>query len=204
MRERLFLTCLLLTATVLFGKTSSSVNTYQVPPKKIADLLDVPRAPMIALSPDKKWLAVSNRGDLPSIAELAREELKIGGLRIDPANFSSTRSRLALRDLSFIDVEGKTETPVTGIDGDILEIKWAPDSSRVAFTLISDDGVSLWMAEPGRPVAVKLTDKIINAVMGNDIFAWRSDSNSLITRVVPDDPGRRRPAAALPPGPNIQ
>ena len=58
--------------------------SYQKPPKEILDLVDVSRAPSVLLDDDKETMILLYRDSYKSIEELSKEELRLGGLRIDP------------------------------------------------------------------------------------------------------------------------
>ena len=59
---------------------------YQMPPKAIADIVDAPGNPFVIPSPDARTLLVVERPALMSIADLSQPELKLAGLRINPAH----------------------------------------------------------------------------------------------------------------------
>ena len=60
--------------------------TYQQPPAPIPDILDTRPTPLPSLSPDRGTLALFERSNLPSIAELAEPMLRLAGYRINPRN----------------------------------------------------------------------------------------------------------------------
>ena len=57
---------------------------YQKPPQEILDLVDVPLAPSVILSENKEVMVLLSRNTYKTIEELSEEELRLGGLRIDP------------------------------------------------------------------------------------------------------------------------
>ncbi len=59
-------------------------STYQTPPKEILELVDVSRAPSVLLDDNKENMILLYRNSYKSIEELSKEELRLGGLRIDP------------------------------------------------------------------------------------------------------------------------
>jgi len=57
---------------------------YQKPSQEILDLVDVSRAPSVLLDENKEYMVLLYRNSYKSIEGLSREELRLGGLRIDP------------------------------------------------------------------------------------------------------------------------
>jgi len=67
--------------------------TYQKPSKEILQLADYDRAPTVSMNTSKEWMVLSYRNTYKSLDELNQDELRLGGLRINPiTNISSTAS----------------------------------------------------------------------------------------------------------------
>ena len=60
-----------------------------MPPEALVDLVDAPVTPDVSVSPDRQWLLIMEKPSRPPISELAQPELKLAGIRIDPATSSS-------------------------------------------------------------------------------------------------------------------
>jgi hypothetical protein len=58
---------------------------YQTPPPAILDLIDVPLAPTVLMDNDREHMILLSRDAYKSIEELSQKEMRLGGLRIDPA-----------------------------------------------------------------------------------------------------------------------
>ena len=63
---------------------SQKSSTYQKPPQEILNLVDVSRAPSVLMDDDKSQMVLLYRNSYKSIEELSKEEMRLGGLRIDP------------------------------------------------------------------------------------------------------------------------
>jgi hypothetical protein len=59
-------------------------NGYQVPPEEIRAIVDAPPTPSLSFSPTKKHMIYLQRRSLPPLSDIARPELKLAGIRIDP------------------------------------------------------------------------------------------------------------------------
>jgi hypothetical protein len=64
---------------------------YQLPPKEIRDIVDAPPTPALSFSPKRDEILFLQRRSLPPVAEFAKPELKLAGLRIDPDYNSRSR-----------------------------------------------------------------------------------------------------------------
>ncbi|RYZ79306.1 MAG: S9 family peptidase, partial [Proteobacteria bacterium] len=122
--------------------------SYQLPPKEILDLADYERAPTVQLDTKKEWLLLSYRATYKTLDDLNMDELRLGGLRINPkTNISSTLTYIT--NLKVRKVLGKNEIQVMGLPKNpkIANLYWSPDESKIAFSNTSDTGVELWVLD---------------------------------------------------------
>ncbi|MBW6501814.1 MAG: hypothetical protein K0B05_10515, partial [Bacteroidales bacterium] len=66
------------------GVNSQEALRYQVPPEEIVKIVDAPATPIVSVSSDKTAIVIIERAPIITITELSEEELRIGGLRINP------------------------------------------------------------------------------------------------------------------------
>ncbi|HEX6200960.1 MAG TPA: hypothetical protein VF150_11895, partial [Thermoanaerobaculia bacterium] len=71
---------------------AGTATAYQTPAQVLVDMVDAAPTPEVRLSPDREWLLVLERPSLPPIEELARRELRLAGLRIDPRTHGPSRT----------------------------------------------------------------------------------------------------------------
>ena len=65
--------------------------TYQKPAAEILALADYERAPSVSMDTKKEYMLLSYRNTYKSLNDLNQEEMRLGGLRINPiTNISST------------------------------------------------------------------------------------------------------------------
>lgn len=67
------------------------MSGYQLPPKEIREIVDAAPIPALSFSPKRDEILFLERRSLPPVSELAKPELKLGGLRIDPDYNSRSR-----------------------------------------------------------------------------------------------------------------
>ena len=178
--------------------------TYQKPSKSILDLADYQRAPTVSMDTKKETMLLMYRNTYKTLDDLNQEELRLGGLRINPVtNISSTvtyTTNLKLRKIS-----SKNETQVAGLpeNAKISNISWSPNDKKILFSHTTTSGVELWVVDVATAKATKLTDATVNANLGNP-FSWFLDSETILVKMLPKN---RKPLLDskkdLPTGPII-
>lgn len=161
--------------------------TYQKPSHEILQLADYERAPSVSMSSNKEWMVLSYRNTYKSLDELNQDELRLGGLRINPnTNISSTAS--FINNIKIKKVSDQAETIVKGLPANALisNLIWAPNETMLAFTNTTTTGNELWILDLKTATAKKLTDTVLNANLGNPI-TWYKNSDKLLIKVIPAD-----------------
>ena len=177
-------------------------DAYKMPPADITAIVDAEPPPSVSFSPDGTHMLLIERDAMPPVADLARRMLRIGGLRIDPAANGRYTTNYA-KGLKLESLDGTLKTALQPPEGGrIGTTSWSPDSKRIAYTLVGDEGTSLWVVEIADIAkTTRVTDRL-NAISGG--FAWLPDQSGLLIREVPADRGREPAAPKVPTGPTIQ
>ena len=188
------------------NSTAQESSNYQKPPQEILDLVDVSRAPSVFLDDDKENMILLYRDSYKSIAELSQEELRLGGLRIDPKTNIGSRvtyfnnlkiNNLHQKEAKIVQVKGLPK------NAKLTNFKWSPDQKKMAFTNTTSKGVQLWVLNVSTNTVKKLTDANVNANIG-DVINWFEDSKSILVKLVSSN---RKPLintkTAVPTGPTI-
>ena len=193
-------------------------SAYSVPDAAISHLMDAPMTPTLSVDPTGTQLLQLTPGGMPSIAELALPELKLGGLRFSPELLFPTRmdsnGGRSGADPKVLDVGHNSVTTLefAGLPPGyrLSFVKWCPAGGKLAFMARPADEPSahyqLWLGEcTAGEVATRqlLPDARFNAVTGPP-FAWSKDGSKLLVKVVPPTLGSLPAAPAAPPGPTIQ
>ena len=159
--------------------------TYQKPPKEILELADFERAPSVSMDTKKEYMLLSYRNTYKSLDDLNQEEMRLGGLRINPiTNISSTVTYI--NNLKIRKVKDKNEVQVKELpeNAKITNVSWAPNEKVIAFTNTTSNGVELWTIDVATSQAKKITSDNLNANLGNP-YSWMKDSQQLLIRVIP-------------------
>lgn len=153
------------------------------------------------------------RPNMPPIAEVAAEELRLAGFRINANTYAPSRSDYYIgMTMQRVDDPQRKNFYITGLPpppskSAFLElgyIRWAPDGSRFAFCIYDPMfGLELWAVDVNtRRAECILPGMRLNAVCGEP-FTWNSDSRTIVAKFVCED--RRVPQkSGVPGGPVIQ
>ncbi|MCA1757129.1 MAG: prolyl oligopeptidase family serine peptidase [Bacteroidales bacterium] len=194
---------LLLLLVVLPFSYGQSGLKYQLPPKEIVAIADAEVTPAISISPDYKTIALLHRAGMVTVADLSREELRIAGLRIDPAVNGPSRSSY-YTGISLMNIDGTAERKVDGLPADarLGSFSWSPDGTRAAFTNTTDDAIELWVMDVATMGLKKIASGLNMVFRGS--FDWMPDNSSIIFRSVVEGRGPRPGANNKPEGPVVQ
>lgn len=194
---------LLLIFALAISANAQDNLTYQRPPEEIAKLLEAPLTPFVSFSPDKQWMLLMDRSDLPTIEQLSRPELRIAGLRINPENFGPSRANyiigLKLKRLS----DGQ-EFEIKNLPQSLLvsSATFSPDSKKIAFLQNETSRIELWLIDLTTFTASKFTDRKVNNVMGG--YTWLSDSQTILFAAVPQNLKPLPEKSRVPSGPVVE
>src|SRR5262249_47112025 len=168
----------------LAAATASAEEPYRTPSPAIAQLVDAPQTPTVFLSPDRQIALVAEIPRPPPIAEVAQPELRLAGVRVNPRTNGRGHPSY-LGKLSFLDRRPRALREVAGLPATprVVEPEFSPDGKKLAFILIGDDGLTLWLADVGGARARELSPTRLNGVAG-DTCNWLADSQGLICRAV--------------------
>ena len=159
--------------------------TYQKPSKSILDLADYERAPTVSMDTKKEYMLLSYRSTYKTLDDLNQEELRLGGLRINPiTNISSTVTYI--NNFKIRKINGKDEIQVSGMPQNpkISNVLWSPNDKKILFSHTTNSGVELWVLDVASAKATKLTEATVNANLGNP-FSWFLDSETILVKMLP-------------------
>ena len=179
-------------------------SEYKIPPKAIADIVDAPLTPTMSLSSNKIDYLILSRSSLPSIEELSAPELRLAGVRINPA--MNARSRRTSYTGALLHQIGQSSTiPLKGLPNNakIHSFSWSPDGKSIALAVSSNADIHLYIANVKTGKSKMLMKSPLNLTYGAP-FVWRSDSQSLIVKSVPTKRGVAPKRGMKPSGPTTQ
>ena len=178
--------------------------TYQKPSSEILALANYQRAPSVLMDTKKDWMLLTYRDTYKNLDDLNQEEMRLGGLRINPiTNISSTVTYI--NNIKVRKIKETNEIQVTGLPQKpkLSNLSWSPNETKVAFSNTTATGVELWILDVASAKATKLTEASVNANLGNP-FSWFQNGESILVKMLP----KNRPALIdmkkdLPKGPIV-
>ena len=206
---------------------------YKIPPDDISVFVTRPDAPSISLSPSRTRVLYSHKPkDNPPVAELARKELKLGGIRIDTKQNSGSRMghtvKLSIGKFPKTEADIGVYEDITGVpeNGLINFVSWSPNGKKLAFTVRfhgdenededEDESSSsaatgrkpleLWIADVETKSAAKVTSLAENYQLNTifESYSWLND-DELLCCVIPKDRSKKAPRRPKTPlGPRIE
>ncbi|MEN8187798.1 MAG: prolyl oligopeptidase family serine peptidase [Bacteroidota bacterium] len=175
---------------LFISKVNAQENvTYQKPAKEILDLVDIQRAPSVLLDDDKEYMVLISRDTYKTIDELSKEELRLGGLRIDPKTNIGSRvtyynkieiKNMKKKNAEVVQVKGVPENPR------FTNFSWSPDQKKMALTNTTNSGVEVWVLDLKSATMNKLTEAKVNANLGY-VVNWFEDGKSLLVKMISED-----------------
>ncbi|MEZ5360223.1 MAG: prolyl oligopeptidase family serine peptidase [Candidatus Zixiibacteriota bacterium] len=195
----LSLTLLILTPSLILAQESG----YKVPPKAVADIVDAPWTPRISLCPDHEWLLLRQYPGYPSIEEVSQPELRLGGLRLNPATNGQSREWY-LTELGLKKIADGSEYEISGLPDKrhIMHISFSPKGDLISFVNTADGKLTLWCISIKDRKAWQVSDLPLNGVFG-DPTNW-IDNKTLIIRALVPGRGAAPVKPLVPEGPTIR
>ena len=189
----------------LFITTSASAQddvSYKLPPKDIADMLMAKPTPNISMDDKGQWMLLMESNSYPSVEELAKPELRIAGLRINPANFAPSRQNF-INNLTLRSVNFREDFKISGLPSPLFagNVSWSPDDKKIAFTHTTKDRVDLYVIDVATKKATKINKAALNMIGGG--YQWY-DNNTLLYRTTLKPATAAPPKPVMPKGPTVQ
>ena len=195
--RKLFFLFLLVSSAKLFAQ-----DGYKTPPKEIMDLVLVKPTPNVSIDDKAEWMLFTQSNSYPSVEELARPELRIAGLRINPNNFAPSRQTF-INDLWFKNLSSNKEFKIAGLPSPLMagSVNWSPNDKKIAFTHTTSDRVDLYVIDVATQKAMKVNKQPLNTISGS--YQW-IDDNTLLYRTIVKPLSAAPPKSLIPKGPTLQ
>ncbi|MCE1166707.1 MAG: prolyl oligopeptidase family serine peptidase [Sphingobacteriia bacterium] len=201
MKYPLLFVCFMTLAATAF---TQEAQKYEVPPKEILDLIDIKPAPAVRIDQNNRYIVELDRLPFKTLAELAEDEVKLAGLRINPQLNSPGRQGYYY-GISIKEISTGKEINVKGLPQNVRlnELSFSPNGELISFLVADNDRMSLWILELKTGNAQQISNSKINGVLGSS-YTWDRNSKSLLVKRVPEDRKELSSARPLPEGPSIQ
>ena len=179
---------------------AAAQETYRMPPKELAALVDAPPTPSMIAGPADHVLLAEGPLFL-TIADLAQPELKLAGLRFNPRSHEQTRPPYS-RDLRVLQLSTGQTKALGGLPSPLRarNVTWATNGKSFAFTNATDDAVELWAGDAAAAKVWRVGSVALNASLPSKPLHWLGNDALLVrlaamTAAAPDAP--RIPSAPV-------
>lgn len=199
----LSLITMVLLAGSIVSLSAQVPETYQLPPKRIVEIVDTPQTPLVAVNPRGGQILLVEYRNLVDIAYLAQPLLRLAGMRILP-RYNAPQRTFFVEAMTVLDLETRQERKLQlpasasfGFPG------WSPDGKRIAAARYEKDGTEVWVFDPVTGAGKAITPPRVDSVLLSP-YQWDRDSRHLFVPLFPETRGPPPPAPEVPTGPNIQ
>jgi len=177
---------------------------YKLPPKEMADMLLAKPTPDVSVDSKGQWMLLMQRNSYPSVEELAQQELRIAGLRINPNNHGLSRRNFLINDLSLEDLQKGEVYHITGLPSPLLatSVSWSPSENKIAFINIGQNRVDLYVVDVASRKSVRINKTPLNTILAAN-YLW-VDDRTLLYKVVAGPVSVAPHKPLMPKGPTIQ
>ena len=154
--------------------------SFQKPSAEILQLADFERTPSVMMNSENTWMVFTYRPTYKSLEELNQEEVRLGGLRINP-NINASSSISYINNLKVQKVGAKEPLQIKNLPTNpkITYVSFSPDEKKISFTHTTDKGLELWIVDLQTATAKRVSSTLLNANLGMP-YTWSVDSSYLI------------------------
>lgn len=179
-------------------------QAFQLPPKEILELVDIKAAPAVRIDAKATYMVVMERDNFKSLEELAEDEIRLGGVRINPAINSQSRATVYTSIKIKNIVTGK-DIQLSGIPEKLKlsNFSFSPDDKKIAFTNTTENGLDLWVIDLLTAQAKKISTTAVNGTLGFP-YTWNTDGMSILYRAINTNRKAISKTKTLPKGPTVQ
>lgn len=158
---------------------------FRKPPEEILRLVDVPLPPRTLVDRDARYLVLLAEPGLKTLEELSEPELRLAGLRINPANHNRARTRYSV-GIEVREIASGRVIPVTGLPepARIEYPRFSPGGAYLSFVQVERDGLSLWTVELATGRVSRITPPVLSAVLDTP-YRWLPGDRAVIAHVRP-------------------
>lgn len=185
-----------------FQLNAQDAIEYKTPPPAITNLAIAKPSPGVSINDKGDWMLVIERSAMPTVEELAQPELRIAGLRINPNNFSPSRSTNAI-GLLVKEIKTGQDFQISGLPTNLKagNFQWSPNDDKIAFTQTNEDNIDLYVIDLKTKKATKTNNTPLNIVI-NDL-SWL-DNNSVLYHATVASAKDSPKKTLAPKGPTVQ
>lgn len=179
-------------AILAFAVGHADPASYRTPPPVVTESLMQPMAPMVSLSPTRRWLLIAHRSAMPNIAQLAAGTVDLGGVSINPATGGvPSVFPLAVQSMDIVGTADTVSRPVEFPQGESGLPLWSPDGTQFLFWHAAPYGFELWIGDAKAASTRAVTGAQLNVTKSLEKVpcVWIHDNRHVICQLRVTDRG---------------
>ena len=165
-----------------FSFAQTTNNGYQKPPSQIVKIVEETVNQKVIFSAHAKYLAVLQAPAYLSLEELAQPQAKLAGLRINVKTKQNSKN-LFYNSLKIKNIKNDEEFALEGLPSTfkLSNLTFSPDEEMVAFTLLIDTDLQLWIGNLNQKTAARLSTVSLNDTYGT-VYQWSPNSKTILAK----------------------
>jgi dipeptidyl aminopeptidase/acylaminoacyl peptidase len=177
---------------------------YMQPDSDLIEIVDAQLAPWVSIAPGCRHWVLRTPLRHPSIEELAREELKLAGLRFSPSTYAPTR-RTRYVGIELLEYPSLGTSVVSGLPENLrcLSLRWSADGTKLAMTNETSEGIELWVVDAELAKAERLTGPVLS-LAADEMPLWLPDGSGLVCCTATEQRGSPPRESPVPEGPMVR
>ncbi|MBK6964644.1 MAG: S9 family peptidase [Bacteroidales bacterium] len=195
---------ILLLMTISGIANAQTSQSFQLPPAEILELADITPRPSIRIDSRNETMIMLDRLAFKTLEELAEEEVKLAGIRINPQTNGQSRTTYNY-GIKVLKIETGTYLNLTGLPEKLMisEFSFSPDETKAAFVNTTPEGMELWVLDLHSGKASRISPPCLNGAVGSS-YTWSPGSDAIYAMFIPENRAPLPKTLQLPEGPAVQ
>jgi dipeptidyl aminopeptidase/acylaminoacyl peptidase len=197
-----FATIVSFLAILVAALPADAQQTYQRPPREIAEILDAPAAPVPFVSPAGNAMLLATPVQYRPISDLADPMFPGAGIRINPRT-NGHHLFVYYVALELQQLPGGAAVKVALPAGArVSDLRWNASGTMFAFSNATATSVDLWVGDSATAKVRRIDGLRLNPLLSYALN-WLPDQKTLLVKIVPPDRGAPPPDSNVPTGPRV-
>ncbi len=186
------------------GSTLLAETTYQKPEEAIGKIIRADSFSFPLLNWKKTALIKIYGEELPTLKYVARKQLKLGGARFNPANYTAISNYYYKKLVYFELLSKKTEKQINFPENSIIRhVQWSPDGHHLLVSVEKETCHEVWLVQIPSLKKKPVQGVCLNSILTRNL-SWISSNELYLAVRTEKQQGSVQIKAETPTGPVIQ
>jgi len=192
---------------VMISLSANSVkaeNGYKLPPQKIQEIFDTPKAPIMWFLPFSETAIEYSYRSYETLEQISEPTLKLAGIEFSP-KLNAAREKYPTISLTINHFNQNQEIPVELPENTFIrQFNRSNDNSKIACTYETEEGVKLFILDVETGKINWFEDILLNDLLNENTITWFNDNKTLLLKTIPQYRGEAPVKPHIPSTPVIQ